>query len=252
MALRLFLLLLFQLALGLAGGGWLGWPGALGGVALAALLAGAFRILRATSQDTAVVMLALIGACTAIASPLGGSAPLAALFGGLLLKQVYPRPWVWPRQLGTAASMLTILMFVLVSSMAAQADWHGALTWAALALIVVRALAKVGSLVATSWGSGLSPRKSFWVGVTMVPMSSVALLLTSQFAAAAPRIGERVAAIALPVILVTELVGAVLVSFALYRAGEAAKPWRRRTNAADTPDDTASGVEPETDRGPLR
>ena len=222
------------------------------GVALAALLAGAFRILRATSQDTAVVMLALIGACTAIASPLGGSAPLAALFGGLLLKQVYPRPWVWPRQLGTAASMLTILMFVLVSSMAAQADWHGALTWAALALIVVRALAKVGSLVATSWGSGLSPRKSFWVGVTMVPMSSVALLLTSQFAAAAPRIGERVAAIALPVILVTELVGAVLVSFALYRAGEAAKPWRRRTNAADTPDDTASGVEPETDRGPLR
>ena len=222
------------------------------GVALAALLAGAFRILRATSQDTAVVMLALIGACTAVASPLGGSAPLAALFGGLLLKQVYPRPWVWPRQLGTAASMLTILMFVLVSSMAAQADWHGALTWAALALIVVRALAKVGSLVATSWGSGLSPRKSFWVGVTMVPMSSVALLLTSQFAAAAPRIGERVAAIALPVILVTELVGAVLVSFALYRAGEAAKPWRRRTNAADTPDDTASGVEPETDRGPLR
>ena len=222
------------------------------GVALAALLAGAFRILRATSQDTAVVMLALIGACTAIASPLGGSAPLAALFGGLLLKQVYPRPWVWPRQLGTAASMLTILMFVLVSLMAAQADWHGALTWAALALIVVRALAKVGSLVATSCGSGLSPRKSFWVGVTMVPMSSVALLLTSQFAAAAPRIGERVAAIALPVILVTELVGAVLVSFALYRAGEAAKPWRRRTNAADTPDDTASGVEPETDRGPLR
>ena len=221
------------------------------GVALAALLAAAFRILRATSQDTAVVMLALIGACTAVASPLGGSAPLAALFGGILLKQVYPRPWVWPRQLGTAASMLTILMFVLVSSTAAQADWHGALTWAALALIMVRALAKVGSLVVTSWGSGLSPRKSFWVGVTMVPMSSVALLLTSQFAAAAPGIGERVAAIALPVILVTELVGAVLVTLALYHSGEAAKPWRRRASAPDTPEGPPSEMDPITDRGPL-
>ena len=219
------------------------------GVALAALLAAAFRILRATSQDTAVVMLALIGACTAVASPLGGSAPLAALFGGLLLKQVYPRPRVWPRQLGTAASMLTILMFVLVSSMAAQADWHGALTWAALALILVRALAKVGSLVATSWGSGLSPRKSFWVGVTMVPMSAVALLLTSQFVAGAPGIGVRVAAIALPVILVTELIGAALVSLALYRSGEAAKPWR---SAPGTPVDPPADADPETDRGSLR
>ena len=221
------------------------------GVVLAALLAAAFRILRATSQDTAVVMLALIGACTAVASPLGGSAPLAALFGGILLKQIYPRPWVWPRQLGTAASMLTILMFVLVSSTAAQADWQGALTWAALALMVVRALAKVSSLIATSWGSGLSPRKSFWVGVTMVPMSSVALLLTSQFATVAPGIGDRVAAIALPVILLTELVGAILVSLALYRSGEAAKPWRRRASAPDTPDDPPSEVDPITDRGPL-
>ena len=221
----------------------------LGGV-LAGLLALAFRILRATSQDTAVVMLALIGACTAIASPLGGSAPLAALLGGILLKQLYPRPWVWPRQLGTAASMLPILMFVLVSSMAAQANWHGALPWAALALIVVRALAKVVSLLATGWGSGLSPRKSFWVGVAMVPMSSVALLLTSQFVSASPSIGEKVAAIALPVILITELIGAVLVSLALYRTGEAAKPWRQA--GARAPESPPEGeLEPDTDKGPL-
>ena len=144
--------------------------------------------------------------------------------------------------------MLTILMFVLVSSMAAQANWHGALTWAALALIVVRALAKVVSLVATSWGSGLSPRKSFWVGVAMVPMSSVALLLTSQFVSASPSIGEKVAAIALPVILITELIGAVLVSLALYRTGEAAKPWRQPGAPESAPE---ADVEPDTDRGPL-
>jgi len=39
--------------------------------------------------------------------------------GGMLLKQLEPRPWSWPRQMGTASSMLTMLMFVLVSFVAA-------------------------------------------------------------------------------------------------------------------------------------
>ena len=200
---------------------------ALGGALLAALLAGALRVLRPTSRDTAIVILALIAACAAVAAPLGGSAPLAAMLGGLALKQAHPRPWVWPRQLGTAASMLTILMFVLVSSMAVQGDWGGAITWAGLALILARAAAKVASLLATSAGSGMSLRQTLWVGAAMVPMSSVALLLTSQFVVASHSVGSQVAAIALPVILVTELAGAVLVSVALYRAGEAGRPWRR-------------------------
>ena len=99
------------------------------------------------------------------------------MLGGLALKQAHPRPWVWPRQLGTAASMLTILMFVLVSSMAVQGDWGGAITWAGLALILARAAAKVASLLATSAGSGMSLRQTLWVGAAMVPMSSVALLI---------------------------------------------------------------------------
>ena len=206
------------------------------GALLAALLVGAFKLLHPTSQDTAIVILALIAACVGAAAPLGGSAPLAALLGGVLLKQIHPRPWVWPRQLGTAASMLSILMFVLVSSMAAQAPWGGAITWAALVLIVVRLLTKVASLLLTSFGSGMTLRKSFCVGVTMVPMSSVALLLTSQFVVASHTVGAHVAAIALPTILVTELLGAALVSVALVRCGEARLPARARAGAGATDD----------------
>ncbi len=206
------------------------------GAVLAGLLAAALRVLNPSSQDTAIVILALIAACVGAAAPLGGSAPLAALLGGVLLKQIHPRPWVWPRQLGTAASMLSILMFVLVSSMAAQAPWGGAITWAALVLIVVRLLTKVASLLLTSFGSGMTLRKSFWVGVTMVPMSSVALLLTSQFVVASHTVGAHVAAIALPTILVTELLGAALVSVALVRCGEARLPARARAGAGATDD----------------
>ena len=202
------------------------------GALLAALLVGAFKLLHPTSQDTAIVILALIGACTAVTTPLGGSAPLATLLAGIVLKQLQPRPWVWPRQLGTAAAMLNVLMFVLVSLMAAQADWHGAMTWAALALVAARMAAKLLSLLLTGPASGLSLRQSLWVGVALVPMSSVALLLTSQFVVASHSVGARVAAIALPVILITELLGAVLVGLALARAREAVKPWRHSDPAA--------------------
>lgn len=194
---------------------------ALVGAALAIALRGALRVLRPTSQDTVIVILTLIAACVAGAAPLGASAPLATLLGGLLLRQLHPRPWIWPRQLGTAGSMLSMLMFVLVSLMAVQADWQPGLLGIALALIAVRAGAKVASLLLTSWRSGMAPRQTLWVGAALVPMSAVALLLTSQFVVASHSVGSQVADIALPVILVTELLGAMLLAVALRRAGEA-------------------------------
>ena len=203
------------------------------GAALAALLAGALRVLHPTSQDTAIVILAMLALCTGITAPTGGSAPLAALLGGLLLKHMYRKPWVWPRQLGTAASMLNILMFVLVACAAAQAGWSGAATLAALALIAARMVAKALGLMGTSFGSGMTLTKSFWAGVALTPMSAVALLLTSRFVAASHTLGAQVANIALPAILVTELLSAILVTIALLRAGEAAPLWpSRRAGAA--------------------
>lgn len=195
-------------------------------LALAALLAAALRVLNPTSQDTAIVVLSLLAVCAGTAAPLGGSAPLAALLAGIVLKLVHQRPWVWPRQLGTAAAMLNILMFVLVSCTAAQAGWSAGVAAAAAALVAVRLAAKLASLLLTGVASGMALRKSLWVGVAMVPMSSVALLLTSQFVAASHRIGAQVAAVALPVILATELLGAALVTAVFFRIGEAVRPAR--------------------------
>ena len=213
---------------------------ALVGVVLAAVLTAAMRGLQATSEDCAIVILAGVAACVSAATPLGGSAPLAALLAGLALKQVHPRPWVWPRQLGTAATVLSIVMFVLVSAMAVRGQWSWSITGTVLALIAVRAGAKVSSLLATGFGTGMALRQTLWVSATLVPMSAVALLLTSQFVKASHSVGTQVAAIALPVILVTELLGAVMVSVALVRAGEAAAPWRRRK--ADATDATTGAA----------
>jgi hypothetical protein len=58
----------------------------------------------------------------------------------------------------------------------------------------------------------------------MSPMSSVALLLVSQFVASSPALGQRIAAIALPSILLMEVLGAIIATIAIHRARESSRP----------------------------
>ncbi|MBF6629656.1 MAG: cation:proton antiporter [Comamonas sp.] len=182
----------------------------------------ALQVMSPSSENTSILMLALIAAATVVAAHLGGSAPLAALLGGILLKQLHQRPWAWPRQLGTASSLLTMLMFVMVSTVAAQAPWSGAVAVAVLALVVARLIAKAVGVGLGNMGSGASWQQAVWVACAMAPMSAVALLITSQFAQASPELGQSIAGIALPAILLLELAGAALATVALRRARESA------------------------------
>ena len=195
------------------------------GAVLALTLRTALRVMSPTSENTAILLLALIAACAALAAHFGGSAPLAALLGGMLLKQLNPRPWSWPRQMGTASSMLTMLMFVLVSVVAAQGDWNGPVVGLVLVLVIARMLGKITGVALGNVGSGASWKQALWVGCAMSPMSSVALLLVSQYVAASGFLGRQIAGVALPVILLMEVLGAVLATVAIYRAGESSKPW---------------------------
>lgn len=191
---------------------------------LALVLRMALRVMSPTSENTAILLLAVIAAGAALAAHFGGSAALAALLGGMLLKQLEPRPWSWPRQMGTASSMLTMLMFVLVSVVAAQADWGGPVAALVGVLAGVRVLAKIVGVALGNVGSGASWQQALWVGCAISPMSSVALLLVSTFMVAAPVLGKQIAGIALPVILLMEVLGAVLATVAITRAGESSRP----------------------------
>ncbi len=203
---------------------------------LALLMRWALRFMSPASENTTIVLLALIAAASAMASHLGGSAPLAALLGGMLLKHWYPRPWAWPRQLGPVSSLLNMLLFVLVSTVAAQADWSAPVAGVVLALIAVRLLAKAVGL--GNVGSGASWRQALWLGCAMTPMSAIALLIASQFVVASPATGYLIARVALPAILLMEIAGAVLATVAIYRAGESSRPWAplaARAGKGDTP-----------------
>jgi Kef-type K+ transport system membrane component KefB len=195
------------------------------GAVMALALRSALRVMSPTSENTSILLLAIIGAGAALAAHFGGSAALAALIGGILLKQLNPKPWAWQRQLGTGASLLTMLMFVLVSSVAAQGDWSMPVAGVVLALIGVRTLAKIAGIAIANPGSGASWKQAFWVGCALSPLSSIALLIASNFSTASPLLGAMITQIALPVILVMEVLGAVLATVAIHACGESSRPW---------------------------
>jgi Kef-type K+ transport system membrane component KefB len=182
-------------------------------------------VMSPNSENTSILLLAIIGAGAAVAAHLGGSAALAALIGGVLLKQLNPKPWTWPRQLGTAASLLTMLMFVLVSMVAAQGDWSLPVAGTVLALIGARLLAKIAGVAIANPGSGASWTQALWCGLAMSPLSAVALLIASNFVMASPLLGTMITQIALPAILVMEVLGAVLATVAIHAAGESSQRW---------------------------
>ncbi|RZL65905.1 MAG: sodium:proton exchanger [Variovorax sp.] len=203
---------------------------------IALALRTALRVMSPTSENTSILLLAIIAAGAAMAAHMGGSAPLAALIGGVLLKALNPKPWAWPRQLGTAASLLTMLMFVLVSIVAAQADWSLPVASVVLAVIAVRAVAKVAGVAIANPGSGASWKQAFWVGCAMSPLSSIALLIASNFVTASPLLGTLITQVALPAILLMEVLGAVIATIAIHAVGEASNPWR--PEAFSTTEDT--------------
>jgi Kef-type K+ transport system membrane component KefB len=114
-----------------------------------------------------------------------------------------------------------------------------------LALILVRLLAKAVGVGLGNVGSGASWRQALWVGMAMTPMSAIALLIASQFVVASPSTGHLIAGVALPAILLMEVLGAMMATVAIYRTGESSKPWGQLWRAT-AKEETAMSLKPST------
>jgi Kef-type K+ transport system membrane component KefB len=92
---------------------------------------------------------------------------------------------------------------------------------AALALVAVRALCKVGAAVVLARAAGLAWRKGLLVGIGLVPMSAVALLLTRAVEAVNPTLAAQVGGVIVIGVVLMQIAGALLLAAALRRGGEA-------------------------------
>ena len=123
---------------------------------------------------------------------------------------------------------------MLVAVAAAQSSWAPGVAAAVAGLLLARGLGKTLGIALGCAGSGLRWRQSLGVASALGPMSSVALLLVSELAQADPALGARVAALALPSILLMQMLGAALAMTALHRSGESS-----RAIAAQPPGDSS-------------
>lgn len=208
--------------------------------------------LRRESERFAIVIAILLLASNA-ADLLGLSVPMVLLVAGMLLRTRSGRLVLFPEHFGAAGALLVVLLFVLtgLAISPAQVAAGGGL---ALGLLVVRAGAKWLGAWWSAGRGGLAPRKAGWLGVALLPMSSLAVLQAYEVAglyppidAAAPAAADTVSrtaealattaasaevlAIVLGAVAVMEIAGPILTQVALRRAGEAAPAARTETTS---------------------
>src|SRR5688500_541692 len=196
----------------------------LGGSALLAWLFGItferiHHYLGRHEETFSFVLFGMIAFATIMASTLKLSPILVLLAAGLITRYRRQRPRTFPPHFGSAGAVLVVLMFI-ANGLAADLGgvWESFVL--VLLLIAVRATAKLLAVLALANSSGIGLRQALALGVALVPMSSVALLLTLDTGLRFPEFASGLGMVLMSTIVILELVGPILVQVALRRAGE--------------------------------
>lgn len=188
-------------------------------VAVAMHFASSAGLRRESERFAVVIGVLLLG--SNFADHMGLSVPMVLLVAGMLLRSRSRRLVLFPEHLGSAGAMLVILLFVL-TGLAITPEQVAAGGVVALGLIGVRAAAKWLGAWWSAGRGGLPPRKAAWLGVALLPMSSLAVLQAYDVSGLYPEAGTEILAIVLGAVAIMEIAGPILTQFALRRAGEVA------------------------------
>ena len=194
-----------------------------GSIVLAALTAEAIHFVARRfdlRHDPAVllivgfVMLALV-----LAKTLHLSMLMVPLLAGIWLRNRGDRPWLWPRHFGSLGALLVMVLFVAVN-----AAWSPAavapLLGVALALVVLRVLAKVAGVSLLARPSGLNTKQGLWLGCALMPLSATAWVMGLDFAAQQGARAAGLMPLLLACIAIFELVSPLALRFVLRQVGD--------------------------------
>ncbi|MGQ3051738.1 MAG: cation:proton antiporter [Roseateles sp.] len=192
--------------------------GALFGIGVPALL----RRTGNVSRDATVAFAIAVMLVVAVAHAFKLSPVLAALTFGLMARHRRIAFSATQRNFGTLGDVLTVVLFMFVAStLEWQRVWQG--MGLALALIAVRAAAKVAGVTAFARLSGVTPRKGMLTGLAMTPISVFVILLLEQARYLGVDLVDQLAALAATTLLL-ELAGPVVTQRALMWARETHEP----------------------------
>ena len=124
-----------------------------------------------------------------------------------------------PVEFGPTAQALFVLLFVITGAVITMADLAAGF-WAGLAYVLARFAGKLVGVLAFSRLSGLRERRSLLLGLTLMPLSAVAVVMVEATRQLYPDFGAQLAAIVLSAVLVLEIAGPLMAQLALRAAGE--------------------------------
>jgi len=190
-----------------------------GGMAvLARAVAGA---VEKTKELHFTLVTGLVVAAVGLATVLKLSVILSLLAFGLFARNTARSHELLNVNLAPASRLLYIVLFVITgASLPLPALAVGSV--AALALVAARAAAKVVGVLVFAPMGGLSTRQALGLAFTLMPMSTLALMLHHDVSRAIPGYGQEITAIFLAGVILMEIVGPIAVQAGLKLSGDTA------------------------------
>jgi Kef-type K+ transport system membrane component KefB len=189
------------------------------GAVFGLVVPGILRLLGKLAQDATVAFALAVILLVAITYAAGLSPVVAALAFGLTARHRRVAFSQAQRNFGALGELLTVVLFVFAAStLDWRRVWAGALL--AVALVLVRLLAKTAGVTAFAHLSGISWRKGALTGVALTPLSVFVILLIEHARHAGVQIVEELRAVA-AVTMLLEVFGPIILQRALVWAREA-------------------------------
>ncbi|PQP01109.1 sodium:proton antiporter [Massilia phosphatilytica] len=189
------------------------------GAVFGLVVPGILRLLGKLAQDATVAFALAVILLVAITYALGLSPVVAALAFGLMARHRRVAFSQAQRNFGALGELLTVVLFVFAAS---TLDWRRVWAGAALAiaLVLVRLLAKTAGVTAFAHLSGISWRKGALTGIALTPLSVFVILLIEHARHAGVQVVEELRAVA-AVTMLLEVFGPIILQRALVWAREA-------------------------------
>lgn len=191
---------------------------ALGG-AMASLARALARRLDRSPELHFTLVAGLVVAAVGLAQTAKVSVILALLAFGMFSRGVEHRHDLMAVDLGRASRLFYVVLFVITGASLPLSAFESA-GWVAAAFVAARTAAKFAGVLLFAPLGGVRVRQAIALGATLLPMSSLALLLQHDVVRLYPEFGQSLAAVLLASVIVMEIAGPLAVQWGLRFAGE--------------------------------
>jgi Kef-type K+ transport system membrane component KefB len=189
------------------------------GVVFGWLLCFLARAIGKTQERQFVLMVAALAGAAGLANALDVSLLITLLTMGIYARNIDAGEGLMMVRFGFATQLLFLVLFVVAG---ASMQWTmGISLTLVIALVVIRAAAKLGAVtILGAWG-GLDYKRSVWLGAALLPMGEIGLVMTAAAYKHTAVVGQGLFSAMLMAVALNELIGPLIARTALIRAGEA-------------------------------